>query len=123
MRAPAATGTPVSGRARRAAATRQQRRRATRSSEAPQQRVDTQTVVRRTQRDADGNFVKTTQRDRAINPLVDESPRPATPAEMAALLRAPKQLAPEAAPAPQGSASQRAAALPVVRTAGADTGR
>jgi len=78
---------------------RVQRRRASRTSDAPAERVQTETVVRRTTRDADGNYVKTTQRDKALNPLIDERPRPVSSAEMAALLRSQKAL-----PAPQAAA-------------------
>ena len=83
---------------------RVQRRRATRSSEAPQTRVQTDTVVRRTARGDDGTLVKTTTRDRAVNPTFDAEPRPATSAEMSALLR-PKGALPPATGTPSSAAT------------------
>ena len=83
---------------------RVQRRKATRSSEAPQTRVQTDTVVRRTARGDDGTLVKTTTRDRAVNPTFDAEPRPATSAEMSALLR-PKGALPPATGTPSSAAT------------------
>lgn len=89
---------------------RVQRRKATRSSETPQTKVQTDTVVRRTARGDDGTLVKTTTRDRAVNPTFDAKPRPATGAEMSALLR-PKGALP---PASTGTPSMAAAPTPNV---------
>ena len=76
---------------------RVQRRRASRSSEQPQNRVTMDTVVRRTSKDPDGNIIKTTTRDRAVNPPMDDSPRAISAAEMDRLLRPDRGLLPPAA--------------------------
>ena len=52
----------------------------------------------------DGTLVKTTTRDRAVNPTFDAEPRPATSAEMSALLR-PKGALPPATGTPSSAAT------------------
>ena len=68
--------------------------------------MQTDTVVRRTARGDDGTLVKTTTRDRAVNPTFDAEPRPATSVRpaMSALLR-PKGALPPATGTPSSAAT------------------